>query len=277
MTIYSCVDVLPIPQDDNQRKLFVDCEMKVGENIEANIQYEGNSRGLSPQYIERPDTFTFTLAEGDTDFGVPFVYDYDNKIFVIKKNQLPLKAGVKYKFRGVGINKNSTEPFIFIPTGAPIDTVFAEKINTPTIDGKSYTMIRCTLRMKTDVENSDHLYIIAKTEDNKVGLPYFEQDFAAYKKMKHRDGFLVDQSRLKTSDLIFNIALEGAQSPKAFLLDIGNVTKSFYQFNLFKSNSFTDPGQTAENPAIGSFNIDTEIARGSFSAFNTSSIKILIK
>ncbi|MBK9567438.1 MAG: hypothetical protein IPO37_20410 [Saprospiraceae bacterium] len=56
-------------------KLFVVCEMTAGQDIIADITFTGDTKGVSPSQLMRPDTFDFSISEGEKDFGIPFQYD----------------------------------------------------------------------------------------------------------------------------------------------------------------------------------------------------------
>ena len=254
----SCIDVLPIPSDIGEKKLFVVCEMQVGEHVKADVTYTGTANGVLPKDLEVPDTFNISLAEGDKDFGVPFRFDSKEEMFLIEKDLIPLKQGVRYKFRGIGNNPNTSEPSVVIPEPVLIDTVILSEINTYSENSKFVTSMKCIVK-------------ISKTENNQIWtVTRFEKDQGGLKRLHHREGFMVDYARLTTDEIHLSLTLTSSSLPTRIKMDVSNVTSAFYQYNNYLSNIVSDPGQSAQIPAIAGFNINTEKAFGSFSAINTT-------
>ncbi len=274
----SCIDVLPIPTDIGEKKLFVVCEMQVGEHIKAEVSYTGTANGVLPKDLEMPDTFNLSLAEGDKDFGVPFRFDSKEEMFLIEKDLIPLKQGVRYKFRGIGNNPNTSEPFVVIPEPVLIDTVILSEINTYTENSKFVTSMKCIVKISKNENKPAYLLLVPKTENNQIWtVTRFEKDQGGLKRLHHREGFMVDYARLTTDEIHLSLTLTASSYPTRIKMDVSNVTSAFYQYNNYLSNIVSDPGQSAQIPAIAGFNINTEKAFGSFSAINTTQRSFEIK
>ncbi len=274
----SCIDVLPIPSDVGEKKLFVICEMQVGDHIKAKLTYTGTANGVLPKELEMPDTFNLSLAEGDKDFGVPFRFDPKESSFLIEKNLIPLKQGVRYKFRGIGNNPNNSEPSVVIPEAVLIDTIILNEINAYSENNKIVTTMQCIIKISNAENKPAYLYLVPKTENDQIwAVTRFEKDQGALKRLHHRDGFMVDYSRLTMDEIHLTLTLTDSKRPAVIKMDMSNVSTAFYQYNTYLSNIVSDPGQTAQIPAIAGFNINTEKAFGSFSAINTTQRSFEIK
>jgi hypothetical protein len=274
----SCIDVLPIPSEAGEKKLFVVCEMQVGGHINAKVTYTGTANGTLPKELEMPDTFNLSLAEGDKDFGIPFKYDSKEGRFFIEKNLMPLQQGIRYKFRGIGDNPNRTEPYAVIPEPVLIDTIVFDKISSYSENDKVVTTLQCIIKILPSVNKPSYLYLVPKTENDLYwSVSRFGKDQGALKRLHHREGFIVDYSRLSSDEIHLTLTLTDPLFPAQLKMDISHVTPAFYQYNTYLSNIAADPGQSAQIPAIAGFNINTEKAFGSFSAMNTSQSTFKIK
>ncbi|MBK8668742.1 MAG: hypothetical protein IPN89_04450 [Saprospiraceae bacterium] len=274
----SCVDVLPIPSVDEGMKLFVVCEMQMGENVNAKISYTGNANGTQPQMLMMPDTFNFSIAEGEKDFGVPFRYNARDTSFNIDKNNLSIKVGEKYKFRGVGSNTNTSEPYLTVPESLQVDSLTIKNVKSGIVSGMHFTEVSCEISFKKPSTTKSYFYLVPKNEHGMIWeVSAFDQDHNAFKKLKNRDGFLVDYSRLESDVIKLTLTLSEPLDYKYLDFNVFNVTESFYRYNHFISNTYTDPGQSSENQAIAAFNIRTPKAYGSFSALTNKKIIKKIK
>ena len=267
--LQSCVDVLPVPSPSEDKKMFVVCEMTVGKDINAKVSWAGTLDGIKPRPLEVPDTFFFSIVEGDKDFGVKFIYNARDSFFVIRRENLQLRPGENYKFRGAGTNSNTSEPSLIMPSGPVIDSISISEFTTEVVNGKSVTEVVAAVKYRQDNLNPGFFHVIPKSEkkDNWEVVSY-EKDFQAYKRMNHKEGLLVDCSRVKDKSLKLRLRMQADYVPEFLYLDLGNATESYYKYNFYLSNTVTDPGQSSENQAIAAFNILTPKAYGSFNAVN---------
>ncbi len=276
----SCVDTIPLPDEAGERKLFVICEMTDGENIYADINFTGNTIGeLFPSALIKPDTFNFAIAEGDKDFGVPFIFETNEKRFIIKKQSLPLSVGEKYKFRGIGANKNSSEPSVIIPEFLKFDTIIIERVSRNIIQNKFITEVDCRIKVKKPQTFPAYFHIVPKTENKgDWTIKNLVKDQSAFKILKHRPGVLVDYSRLTNDEIVLTLEVSEENETKSVELDIFNTTLSYYQYNYYISNVTSDSyGRNNEIPAIAGLNIKTDKAYGTFSAKTLSKLNANIK
>lgn len=274
--ITSCIEDIPLQSESDAMKLFVVCEMTAGQDIIADITFTGDTKGVSPSQLMRPDTFDFSISEGEKDFGIPFQYDEMIKKFVIKKESLQLVTGEKYKFRGIGIIKNLGEPVISIPQGLKTDTIIVKNVIRSIIDGKHLTQLECEIKIAKPANSQSYFYIIPVNEaKNTYQVKSFLKDHSAFKRLKNKPGFLVDYSRM--SDDNITLILEISDDKESSVVDFSllNTSKSFYEYNYYMSNNTGSP--TNESPPIAAFNIKTDQAYGSFSAKSMSQTVVRFK
>lgn len=271
------MDDLPIPHDNEERKLFVLCEMKVGETINANIFYTGNTSTIQSEPLIDYENYTFAIAEGEADFGVDFKFDGREINWFITKARLPLKQGMRYKFRGVGTSDNYIEPIVTIPSPINIANVSIKRVDSTIIDGKHYTKVKCNIKLDTKYDENTYFYITPTSENGTQGNSTFEKDFQAYKNLSHKNGFLVDYERVTNDELEFYFEVEESINTKSINIEFGNVTPSFYQYNYYYSNVVAGLAYQTVNPAIAGFNIVTDKAFGSFSANYSFTKNYIIK
>ena len=272
------MDVLQIPSDKEDKKLFVICEMNSSDSIEAKINYTGSANGELPQNLGMPDTFSFSITEGDKDFGVPFRFDPKKELFFIEQNQLPLIAGIRYKLRGVGNNVNASEPSVIFPDPVTIDTVIFEDILSYFENGKYTTEVKCSLKIKKTNNQPLYLMVVPITKFGQVwAVTKFEKNHGAYKRLIHRSGFLIDYAQITNDELNMTLSVSGDMEVKNVQFYVSNVNTSFYQYNNYITNLTSDPGQSTQIPAIAGFNIKTDKAYGTFSARNTTQKSFIIR
>lgn len=245
--------------------------MKVGEQIEAGIKFTGNTSGLKPEFLMKPDTFSFSLAEGDTDLGADFQYSEKHQNFYITTSQLSIKQGVKYKFRGIGQTEKFAEPNIVVPNGLSLGEVNTTLMNSDKTENGYVTRVKCSFNVNNLINDAGYLFVVPGTIEGKVVNITFDKDYGAFKNLMHREGFLIDRSRISDDQIEFLVTLESESKPSQLKLEMGNTTKSFYEFNIFLSNTYSDPNQTSENQVIAGLNIWTDKAIGCFSAYSSTS------
>lgn len=277
--LHACVDSIPLYQEDGQRKLFVICEMTSGEDIIADVTFTGSSVGVAPDILMKPDTFNFAIAEGYKDFGVPFIYDQTSKKFLIKKQALPLQTNEIYKFRGIGANKNSSEPNVTIPRAINIDTLILENVVRSTEQGKKITRLDCTIKITPPEVLPAYFHIIPKSENNGIWIvKSVLRDQSASKRLNHKDGLLIDYSRLTNNEIHLSLEITETSETNFVDLELFNTSSSYYQFNYYISNiNSGNYDQNTEIPAIAGFNIKSDKAFGTFSAKTLSKKSVKIK
>lgn len=249
--------------------------MTTNQDIFAEIHFTGNIYGLKPSALMRPDTFNFSISEGEKDFGIPFTYDNNIKKFVIKKDQLNLIPGERYKFRGAGTSKGQ-EPIVTIPDAIKVDTILVKNVNKSVVNGKQVTQIECTMKFFKPKDNRIYFYVVPFNENkNEYEVELFNKDQSAFKRMKHIPGFLVDYSRLQDDEISAIIKVTDDKVSDIADFNVYNTTNSFYEFNAYMSNNFDNPD--FQSPPIAGFNIKTEKAFGTFSSKSLSSYRVKIK
>lgn len=268
---------MPIVPTEVERKLFLVCELNVGNDVVANVMYAGNTSGLPNEPILK-DTFLFFIAEGQKDKSYKLSYNPRDKNYGISKGDINLIPGESYKFRGVSLNANNSEPTIVIPSTVLIDgEMSAIKIDRKLVDGRYVTTIKCNVNIDNSVNEASYFYIEPILPLTSNFVCKFEKDFQAYKPLKHKKGFLVDYQRIKDRNLEFYLELNEELPSTLLDIQIANVTQSYYKYNYYYSNASENVGQTLDNQAIANFNVFTEKAFGTFSAINSRNYNISIK
>lgn len=267
--LQSCVDVLPVPSPSDDKKLLVICEMSVSHDIKAEVSYTGTLSGVKPGKLEVPDTFNFSIVEGEKDFGVAFRYNARDSFFQIPKSNLSLRVGETYKFRGAGSNPNTSEPSLVIPDRPNVDSITISELTSTVTGGKTITEMVCSVKYRGLTPDVGYFHLIPLTEKKETWeVIAFEKDHQAYKRMNHKKGLLIDGARVKDQTIKLRLRIATDVAPEYLYLDLGNATEAYYKYNYFLSNTYTDPNQTSENQAIAAFNINTPKAYGTFSAVN---------
>ncbi len=270
LVINSCIDVIPIPSDLDTSKLFLVCEMKVGEKITADVQFSGDTNGRLPATILNGDSLRFSIAEGDNDWGVNFKYDSILKNYYINQSEFEIKPGVQYKLRGIGTGLNDRlEPNISVPNSISLDDFKIVSSSVTEKNGTFTTELRCIMKIQSPSLLPAYFWIIPRTETGTLWkLDKIEQNASAYKKLSHRNGFLVDYSRLNSNELFFCLSVSEKVKTSHVHVELNNVCNAFYRYNVYASNVNASNNTTTLNPAIAGFNIVTEKGYGSFSSLN---------
>jgi hypothetical protein len=263
------VDDLPLPTNDVERKLFVVCEMKVGEDIIADIAYTGNTKGTKSEPVEDFENYTFAIAEGETDLAFDFIYNGREKNYFIPNKKLNLKQGERYKFRGIGSNGNFTDPVVTIPTSMNLSDVKTEIVALSQQDGKYFTKVKCNVELGLKYDDETYFFIIPTTGNGNKGKTTFIKDFQAFKDLSHKNGFLVDYNRITNNEIEFFFEFQENIPSDTINIEFGNVSPSFYWFNHYYSNLVSGIEFETSNPAISGLNVKTDKAYGTFSAISS--------
>lgn len=265
----SCVDTITFPMQEAEKKLFVVCELRLGENIIADVSYVG-SLAQEPTYLEQPDTFKFQLAIGEKDFSEQFDH-VEGSQFVIPKSDLALEQGEKYKFVGIGLNDKRALPSVTMPKLVSVDTVIIHGIKVDSNLSVYTSYLDCTIKLKPNADKQAYYYMEPRTKQGLAcTIESFNMDKNPFKRMAHRDGFLIDYSRMNDDEISVTLKVSEPMKTDEIYFYLSNVTESFYRYNFYLSNVATDPGQSSGQPAIASFNVNTNKAFGSFSARATT-------
>lgn len=273
----SCVDDLPVAVSNEDKKLFVICEMNVGDTVIADISYFGKIGGSISVPLVDFDDYTFAIAEGETDLAFSFSYNPRETNYFIENTRIKLKPGVRYKFRGIGSNNNFTDPTIAIPNALVLGDVKLTIVDSTELDGKYITKVKCNIKLGAKYGDETYFYIAPSAINSTSTNVTFSKDFQAYKNLSHKAGFLVDYKRITDNELEFFVEVTEAVKTKSIEIEYGNVTPSFYHFNQYYSNLITGLDFETSHPAIAGLNVKTEVAYGTFSAKNSITQKYQIR
>lgn len=281
VSLTACVDTVPFGSDEeNEKKLFIECELVPGKNIEAFVSYPTLlNQGVNN--IPALDTNEISLTLSDMSRGLTKKFVYDTKLnrYVIDQSSFPVRSGNVYMLRGnlkgaEGEISVSTEP----PTVFSYDSLVVISGQFTPIDGGLWSSV-IALRLYYDHQqvNTDKFAHIAfydkKTGKHMSCFPLTQQQNCSM--LSHRDGLLwfVDQS---SSFIDFRIVHVADQKLAEVEMILKNTTESYYQYQKFKSNAPATPTPVG-NPSIAAFNIFVDAGYGSFSAATEKVISVQVK
>ncbi|MBK6784524.1 MAG: DUF4249 family protein [Saprospiraceae bacterium] len=281
--ITGCVESLPLTEEvEVQHKLFIECELQANEEITAYVSRPGYLNG-NLQHLPPLDTseIYLTLSELNKDYVVHFKYNERLKHYFIDSSFFKIQKGVSYVLKGFIIDSDNE---INIMTETPgrflydsVSVVNASFVTTS--DNKVLTT--ATIRVYYNpLKNSEnhflHLELYKKQMTEEVSL-YPQTDKSAFFRLAHRNGILVDMTRMENKKY-FDLLIEdvNVSRPDSFNFYIKNTTKPYYDYQKFKSNVPKEP-LSSGNPAIAAFNINNTAGYGTFSSSFSERINISLK
>ncbi len=278
IVILGCVDITPLPSIDSEKTMFVLCEMEEGKMIIADIYYIGDVNGKKIRQVKGDDFESFSLAEGDKDWGYNFQYNIRDSIFYIDADKFEIKSGLTYRFIGVGQSTKGIEPKIQIPFPIFLDTFIINRKDISENQGSFKTTLNGSIFIPADVKRNSFFYIIPKVKQDTVwNVDQFYGKTLAFNKLSHKSGFLVDYSLMDNNEIRLQLSISEQDTASQITFDIFNVTESFYRYNLYASNVFSSGNSLNINPPIAGFNIQTNKAYGILSAKSGTSNTYIIR
>lgn len=279
LLLIGCVDITPLTSNTSSDKMFVLCEMEAGKKIIANIYYVGDVSGKKIRQVNNQDLLSFSLAEGDKDWGYSFEYHRRDSFFYIEPDKFEIKEGLSYRFLGIGQNVKGVDPKIQIPISITLDTFLINEHKVSYDGGMAQTELSGVLVLPKGISKSSFFYIVPRSEND---LTWILSDFQnsngqASHKLAHKDGFLIDYAMLNTNEIKMSLSIKENEATSKIAFDFYNVTESFYRYNVYASNVFSGGNTTTANPPIAGFNVQTDKAFGSFSALTKTSKTYIIK
>jgi len=277
--ITSCVDRISIP-DNEDSKLVLNCEITRGHGeITATLSTSNNLNATSP--ITVPDNAEIKLTKNiDEAYFLTYdpvrnLYFNNNFIWTSEVGQLRLTANVP----------NSDFPEV-TATAVPLQAVWIadNKISaTPAeiveIDGQSYFERVLTIETSEPVvkpaymelhvtellttfeldENGEKVYISTGSKNN-VEIVKVINGSAGMLQMEHRDGMLIDHSRLENNTFTikvrsaYPITMDNQVFDKLNVM-LYTVDKNYYNFNRAWSNTVSANNGQYTDPPIWNNNI----------------------
>lgn len=282
-SLTACVDTIPFGSDNEPgKKLFIECELIPGKNIEAFVSYPTFlNQGIDN--IPPLDTNEIDLTLSDMTRGLTknFVYDTKLKRYIIDEASFPVRSGNVYLLRGNlrgadGEISVSTEP----PTAFLYDSLMVTSTQFTPVDGGNWSSV-VTMRFyynnqKLITDKYTHISFYDKNSGNHMScVPLSQQQNCSI--LSHRDGLLwfVDQTS-GLSSIDFRIVHVAKQKLEVIEMVLKNTTESYYQYQKFKSNAPVTPTPVG-NPSIAAFNISADAGYGSFSSATEKVIQVTVK
>lgn len=257
------------PIDNEANKLFLECEMQVGELIFAHVTKSGSFNGQSPQSYVDTNLVRLSLRESAKDYNIAFKYNVRNKRYEIPKSEMTISSGKTYIIEGV---YNEREPKIVasltVPNLVYLDSlVIVDYRITKISDNVAKTYAEFQLKLPKSGYSSDYLHLILKDKNDKSinSIDFINSNQSIFE-LKHKEGFLINTTRVEGNFVTFKIEHTSEDELSEISIIIRNTTESYYLYNKFKSNS-EGATSTSINPAIAAFNINSKVGYGSFSAF----------
>ncbi len=277
--LLGCVDITPLTSDTSSDKMFVLCEMEVGKRIIANIYYTGDVTGKKIRQVNNQDLLSFSLAEGDKDWGYAFEYQRRDSLFYIEPEKFEIIEGLSYRFLGIGQNVKGVDPKIQIPISVTLDTFLINDHVVNYDNGMAHSELSGVLILPKGISKSSFFYIVPKSENDLTWIltSIFNANGQAFHKLAHKEGFLIDYAMLNTNEIKIKLSIKENQATSKIAFDFYNVTESFYRYNVYASNVFSGGSTITANPPIAGFNVQTDKAFGSFSALKKTSKTYIIK
>lgn len=273
-----CVDVLSVPETGETGKLFVVCELKIGQDIKAEITMAGDTKGGIPKPFPNLEQKTFGISEEGKDLNCNFSSPREEESYYsISAGSCQIKEGVNYNFTGIIDIDELMAPNITIPYKVALDSFIIHKVIKTAVGDSTLTVVDCTIRIKDPKSLPAYFYINPTTDGGGKCSVVFNDHMSAYVKLLHREGILVDYSRLENNELNLTISKKDKTPMSKLNIAFDNTTESFYRYNRFVSNISASQNPNTENPAIAGLNINTSQAIGTFSALNGNTWSFEIK
>jgi hypothetical protein len=272
----SCVTDVALPLADE--KYFVVCELRAQDRVIATASNSGNIVGELPDKLENPDTLRMTIATGTNDDAYALVYDKKFDFYTIEPSYFTPTAGQSYFLKGLANSKNKeVDPQIVVPTYIYIDSV--RTLRLPKIEGDPKESVQIEVYFNRPRTQESFFYVNPVVKGAKSVTPKFDVNIAAYKRLLHKPGFLVDYSRLDANMITVTLEIESNQSVEDVTLELSNTTDSYYYYHKYRSDSFESNSATYISPTIAgkAINVRTAKALCNFSGiaptFKTFKIK----
>jgi hypothetical protein len=268
----SCVTEVTL--EDEDKKFFAVCELRAGEPVRATVKNTGNTGDLSPLDLHKPDSLKMTLGIGNTDEARDFVYQPRTKDFGIDPKFVP-QAGVSYRLAGLS-NFKIGEPDATLVMPVPVVVSEAKAQIAESTD--KFKTIEVNIRVAPPTTLPAFFYLEPKVAGKNIETE-FVKDITAYKPLNHKDGFLVDHSRIKNNTIKLHLIIPANQDVKTIESEISNVTPTYYYYNIYKSDLVSPVNSTSIVPTIvgDAFNIRSSTTYGSFSAITPSYISVEVR
>lgn len=266
----SCVDILSFDEVDESH-IFVNCELIKGSpNVVATISTSNNLNGTQP--ISVPESAIVELSLG-TETPLRLWYNSKDQQFV-NSNDLDWSQVAKFELN-VNIPESNIENVksnVEVLKANTIDTILASKVVEVEIGEDIFYKREVTIVFdppselpayyelnfseKLTVSNNGILTEIGDFEE--INEIEFESGGFGVVDMKHKNGLLIDQSRLVDDELTFTmtsafpIELDN-QSFSKVKTNLGSISKTYYDYHKAKSNSYNrDEGVLIDRTIWGS-------------------------
>jgi len=292
LLLHSCVDRISIPEEKSG-SLVLNCEAVIGsDSVTATLSTSNNLSGSEP--IIAPEDAVIEIFGIRDNFDAKFTLHYvpEERVYRTKDNISALWTGMSQHRIRASIPSDLYEPVdakVTMPrantvatvTGGP--TVEAE-VGTDVYQGRDITITLEEPEVKPafyQISVREKLTTTFTNEDGEIEYNITSEEIpmeivdvisggAGAVNMVHKDGLLLDQSRLE--DNTFSISVN-ATSPKqsedqvlsTFIVEVLSVTKDFYDYHKAKSNTITGSDGTLNEPPIWASNIN-----GGFGLFSTT-------
>lgn len=292
MVLSSCVDKVTIPQEE-AGVLTVNCEMLKGSSrITADIFTSDNLNGTQP--IQHPEDAVIEIFTGN-DAPYKFRYDENTEEYYIKNSAEVFRAlkGREFIMRAELPNENfePIEARSIVPSAVPIEKILSSDVERVTIEGKEYFERTLTVELSKprtfpaffhfQIKNQPRVYSVEDGDTTYVKLSMANHltlvdvlsEGTGIEELKHREGYLIDHSRLRDNRIILRVRspyhiTETNQVFDDFTTKLYAVTKDYFQYHKAYSKIVSTDPQAYSEPVIWSTNI-----KGGFGHFSAVTLK----
>ncbi|MFZ1702977.1 MAG: hypothetical protein WAT79_01455 [Saprospiraceae bacterium] len=283
LLISGCVETLPFVQDENsEKKLFVECELEAGKDIIAYVSYASfiNNNSTNLPSIDTSE-IRLSLGEMDKDYVKHFSFNQSQEKYVLHQGEIPLQSGKSYILKGF-LKHSDTDINVVteLPNRFPYDSIVLRDSDFENLASgliRTTSTIRIYFNRGKITENYFlHLAIMNKENDKEI---YFQaaSDANAFFRLNHKPGMVLELDRVTEKKYIeLEMRFTGTDSLKEVLLLVRNTTKSYYDYQKFKTNTPVIPSPST-NPAIAAFNIATKEGYGTFSSSFLETLPLQVK
>lgn len=285
----SCVNKLTIPNEDLSAKFHLVCEVAPGQPITAVLYTTTDANGLNP--VEFPPDAEITISEVGKDDSFGLVFD-ENELFYASASG-SVSAGKSYEIRCNTFNSilNNISAMTKIPRKSGIDTIIIDSTTKIETEEGVFFSSDLSIVFEDPEIKPAYFHLIPQTEpvilsEDPQGNPIYTSNGSLQNYivtdileglngteiLKHRDGFLVDHSRLIDQTLKVRMvnayALTNEELLAQVFIKVKSVSESYYRYHVAESR-ISAAGNNGGGPIPISYTNFDE-GYGAFTSYNTS-------
>lgn len=263
------MDTSQILFTEGDEKLFIQCVIRPGSAITAELSFTGSAYGARPVLNEDLNKISAGIRRKEDNTYIPFNFDHHIKKMIIDTNLLHTEAGKQYELvlsrfgYGPEVRSALNVPELLQVIDFRVSKFQSIKLN----DGKIKTIVDCNLTFNKPTELPAYFHIKGETSDGRsFDAEKFYGFVSAFQRLNHASGFLVDYSRLGTDIISVQWSIIDSVAHDWIEIEFANVKEQYYRFCLFSDAARQWPDGNPQNPGIAPLNINSTGILGSFYA-----------